>query len=95
LGPSWPASAPQAPRKYLESTLQAVKALQICKGYRLRKEIQDHQGLLDREHFRKSVLIPLIDNLLLKMLSPYKLNSPNQKYIITEKGKLLLKEMGK
>ncbi|MCK9425552.1 MAG: putative DNA binding domain-containing protein [Ignavibacteriaceae bacterium] len=86
-----PASTPQVPRKYLENNPQAVKALEYCYELRLRKEIQNYLGLLDREHFRKSILIPLIDNLLIKMLLPEKPNSPNQKYIITEKGKQLLK----
>ena len=106
LEPSWeqaspqvpsnhPASTPQAPRKYLESTPQAVKTLQFCVEYKFRQEIQDHLGLADREHFRKTILIPLIENLLLKMSSPEKPNSPNLKYIITEKGKLLLEEMHK
>ncbi|MFA7421846.1 MAG: ATP-binding protein, partial [Melioribacteraceae bacterium] len=106
LEPSWeqaspqvpsnhPASTPQAPRKYLESTPQAVKTLQFCVEYKFRQEIQDHLGLADREHFRKMILIPLIENLLLKMSSPEKPNSPNQKYIITEKGKLLLEELHK
>ncbi len=90
-----PASAPQVPRKYLESNPQAVKALEYCSEYRLRKEIQKHLGLSDREHFRKSILIPLMDNLLLMMLFPDKPNSPKQKYIITEKGKLLMEEMKK
>lgn len=89
------ASTPQVPRKYLENTPQAVKVLKFCSEYRLRKEIQDHLGLMDREHFRKTILIPLIENLLLKMSSPNKPNSPNQKYVITEKGKLLLKELNK
>ena len=90
-----PASTPQVPRKFLEGAPQAVKALKYCSEYRLRKEIQDHLGLLDREHFRKSILNPLIDNLLLKMSLPDKPNSPKQKYIITEKGKLLLEELNK
>src|SRR3989339_790444 len=101
LEPSWdqaspqvpsnhPASTQQVPRKYLESTPQAVKTLQFCEEYKFRQEIQDHLGLADREHFRKTILIPLIENLLLKMSSPEKPNSPNQKYIITEKGKLLM-----
>jgi len=106
LEPSWeqaspqvprnqPASTPQAPSKYLESTPQAVKTLQFCAEYKFRQEIQDHLGLADREHFRKTILIPLIENLLLKMSSPEKPNSPNQKYIITEKGKLLLEQLPK
>jgi ATP-dependent DNA helicase RecG len=92
---SWDQAAPQVPRKLLENTPQAVKVLQFCAEYRLRKEIQDYIGLTDREHFRKTLLNPLIENLLLRMLLPDKPNSPNQKYLVTEKGKLLLEELNK
>ena len=91
----YPASTPQVPRKYLESSPQAVRVLQFCAEYQLRNEIQEHIGLFDREHFRKTLLKPLIENLLLKMSQADKPNSPKQKYMITEKGKLMLKVFGK
>jgi len=93
LEPSWDQASPQVTSNHPASTPQAVKTLQFCVEYKFRQEIQDHLGLADREHFRKTRLIPLMENFLLKMSSPEKPNSPNQKYIITEKGKLLLEEL--
>ncbi len=80
----------QAPCKFVQNSPKALMVLTFCAEYRLRKEIQEHINLVNRDHFRKKILKPLIENLLLQMSQPEKPNSPNQKYIITEKGKLIL-----
>ena len=74
----------------MNETPKAHKALIFCSIYKTRKEIQKYLELLDREHFRKKILVPLINYSLLKMYLTDKPKSPNQKYIITEKGQLLL-----
>ncbi|MFH1769428.1 MAG: Fic family protein, partial [Parcubacteria group bacterium] len=60
---------------------QVEKVLEFCKTPKSRKEIQEHIGLEDREHFRKEILNPLIEEGKLKLTIPEKRTSPNQKYI--------------
>ncbi len=45
----------------------------------------------NRTRFRKSFILPLIENGIIAYTIPQKPSSPNQKYVLTEKGKSLLK----
>lgn len=82
-----PASTPQAPRKHSASTPQVLR---FCLKYRNRKAIQQYLRLKDREHFRRKILKPLLEEGLLEMLYPHSPNSPKQMYKTTEKGKTFL-----
>jgi ATP-dependent DNA helicase RecG len=44
-----------------------------------------HIGLKDREHFRLTILLPLIERGLLTPTLPDKPNSPKQKYVTRRK----------
>lgn len=53
-------------------------------------------GALDWKHrtkFRNKFIHPLLEAELIEMTIPDKPQSPNQQYVITEKGKELLKEL--
>lgn len=89
------ASTMQVLCKYVKNSPQVLKVLQFCDDYRLRKEMQEHINLVNRDYFRKKILKPLIENQLLKMSQPDKPNSSKQKYVITEKGKILLEVLEK
>ncbi|RKX19730.1 MAG: AAA family ATPase [Candidatus Zixiibacteriota bacterium] len=68
----------------MQDTMQAEhekKVLAFCRTERTRKEIQEHLGLKNRDHFRKQVLNPMIDKGLLSLTIPEKPTSRNQKYI--------------
>jgi ATP-dependent DNA helicase RecG len=82
----------QVPSKYRASTPHTLEILSFCEIPRKRDEIQEHLALKHREHFRSTVLAPLLKDELLKPLIPDKPKSPLQKYIITEKGKQFLKK---
>lgn len=56
-----------------------------------RNELMRVMKLKDRVYFRVEFLCPAIELEFMEMTIPDKPNSPNQKYRITEKGKLLLK----
>ena len=56
------------------------RLLKFCETPRTRSEMQEFMKLSNREHFRKSILIPLIKGGLLKLMMPDKPTSPNQKY---------------
>ena len=86
--------APQVPPKHPPSTPQAKKVLEFCISPRMREDIQNHLGLKDRKHLRQSILKPLVEEGLLSLTIPDKPNSPKQQYVITEKGKNLLKDSG-
>lgn len=88
--PMHPASTPQAPLRLLENSY-ALSAVKFCTEQRSRKEIQEKLGLSDRKNFNKTILKPVIDNLLIRMVFPDNPRDPRQKYVITEKGKLIIK----
>jgi len=58
-----------------------TELLEYCSIARTRDEMQQFLGLANREHFRKSILIPLLESGQLLMTIPDKPNSRNQKYI--------------
>jgi len=57
-----------------------AKLLKFCIKPKLREETMNFLNLKDREHFRKSILKPLLEKGLLFQTEPNKLTSPNQKY---------------
>ena len=59
---------------------QVEKVLAFCKTPKSRKEIQEYLGLKNRDHFRKEILIPLIDKKLIELTIPKAPKSPKQKY---------------
>ena len=58
-----------------------VSLLEFCAIPRTRDEMPQHLGMVNRDHFRKSVLKPLLEFGQLKMTIPDKPNSRNQKYV--------------
>ena len=68
--------------KILKNTIEPLpikKLLEIC-------------DRSDRTKFRKAILNPLIDNGVIEKTVPEAPRSPNQKYVITKKGKEWLKQ---
>jgi len=84
----------QVPSKYHPSTIQ-VELLAFCSLPRARVEIHSKLGMKNRKYVRIEIIKPLLDNKLMGLTIPDKPNSPKQKYITTEKGKLLLEELNK
>jgi len=70
----------QEPRKHHAGTMQAEMILEYCIEPRSRVEIQEHLGLKNRDHFRKSILLPLIESGQLLMTLPDKPSSPKQQF---------------
>lgn len=63
-----------------QATEQIESLLKYCEIPKSRSEMQEFMKLNNREHFRKSILIPLIKGELLKLTMPDKSTSPKQKY---------------
>lgn len=64
-----------------EQVDRAEKIIEFCAEPKSRKEIQLFVGIAHREYFRAKILKPLLDSGKLKMTSPDKPNSRNQKYV--------------
>ncbi|MDY0136971.1 MAG: Fic family protein [Thiomicrospira sp.] len=80
-----PQVTPQAEQPIVHEILQQQPGLvDYCQTPRTRTELQAFCGLKDREHFRKSVLKPLLEAGWLQMTLPDKPNSPKQKYFCAE-----------
>jgi ATP-dependent DNA helicase RecG len=62
---------------------RAEKLLEYCNTPKTRREMQEFIGIASREHFNKTVLLPLLESGKLKMTIPDKPNSRNQKYVRT------------
>ncbi|NIM78674.1 MAG: hypothetical protein GTO20_07785 [Candidatus Aminicenantes bacterium] len=75
----------------MQDTMKVRKLLEACMKEKSREQLQDALGLKNREHFRKEYLNPAIRAGLIELTIPDKPNSKNQKYRITEKGKIFLK----
>jgi len=76
----------QPPRTCIKTSLnqatpQGERVLQCCETPKERSETQEYLGLKDREHFRKRVLLPLLESGQLLQTIPDKLSSPKQRYV--------------
>jgi ATP-dependent DNA helicase RecG len=71
----------QATEQATEQVEREAKLLEFCAIPRSRKEMQAFLGLADREHFRSSILLPLLEQGQPVPTLPGKPNSPKQCYI--------------
>ena len=60
--------------------------LDFCATPRSRQEIMDHLGLVNRRHFVKRYLEPMVESGKLRMTIPDKPKSKNQKYVAFKKN---------
>lgn len=74
-------------------TPQAVQLLKVMTGEHLRRELQILLGLADREHFRKTNLLPALAERLVEQTLPDKPNSRLQKYRLSVAGQRLLQKI--
>ena len=79
-----------APEVAPEVTPEVRNMLSMIKGEMSRREIQAVLKLKDEKHFREFYQQPAIAQGLIEMTIPDKPRSRNQKYRITQKGKMLL-----
>jgi ATP-dependent DNA helicase RecG len=92
----FPASTPQAPRKYPASTQQVLAILNAAAlEEKTREELQAAAEIKDREHFRKQYLELLLSAGLLERTIPDKPRSPKQRYRTTPAGRAVLEKREK
>jgi len=87
--PSWH----QAGTKLAPSYDQVFKILELCAKPENINKLMESFKWRDRTKFRNKFIHPLLEAELIEMTIPDKPQSPNQQYVITEKGKELLKEI--
>ena len=58
-----------------------------------RQEIQDALSLKDRRNFRENYLEPALVEAVIEMKYPDSPNHPKQKYLVTEKGSEIKKQL--
>ncbi|GHS92433.1 hypothetical protein FACS1894203_4880 [Bacteroidia bacterium] len=58
-----------------------------------RQEMQEKLNLSDREHFRLNYLSPALEYGYIELKYPDSPNHPQQRYILTDKGKKLKNEI--
>ena len=80
-----PQATPQAAPQAAEQAEREAKLLEFCSIPRSREEMQTFVRLADREHFRRTILQPLLEQGLLAPTIPDKPNSPKQRNV-TVKG---------
>jgi len=76
----------------MQVTSQVEELLKVFTGTHSRGELQEKLGLLNRDNFRKTYLQPAIEAGLVALTIPDKPTSGRQKYYLTEKGKVLIKQ---
>lgn len=77
----------------MQDTMQVRELVKVFTGVHTRGELQKMLGLSNRDYFRKSYLQPAIEAGLVALTIPDKPTSRNQKYYLTEKGKVLLESL--
>jgi hypothetical protein len=75
-------------------TPQVRTMLAACAEPKSREEIQEILALADRWHLRKAYILPALGAGWLAMTIPDKPRSSKQRYVITEKGKKMMEELG-
>ena len=74
------------------SAPEVKKILQNLIGEMNRQDLQDAMGLRDKEHFRKSHMLPALELKAIEMTIPTKPTSRLQQYRISAVGKQILKK---
>ena len=75
-------------------TLQVRTMLAACAEPKSREDIQKILVLSDRWHLRKAYILPALEAEWLAMTIPDKPKSSKQRYVTTEKGKMMMEELG-
>lgn len=82
-----------APQEYRRSTVEVQNLIKALVGEMSRKEIQIALQLKHEGNFRENYLEPALQDELIQMKYPDSPNHPKQRYLLTEKGEKILKQL--
>ena len=83
----------QVPTKYRSTSVEVKNLLKVIDGEMSRKEMQEALELKHEGNFRENYLEPALADTLIEMKYPDSPNHPKQKYLITEKGSEIKKQL--
>ena len=86
-------STDQVAMKYRRSTVEVQNLIKALVGEMSRKEIQTALQLKHEGNFRENYLEPALRDKLIQMKYPDSPNHPKQRYLLTEKGTEILKQL--
>jgi len=86
-------STHQVPKEYHISFVEVRNLLKVLVGEKSRQELQDALELKDRRNFRENYINPAIERNFIGLKYPDSPNHPKQRYLLTEKGRELLKSL--
>ena len=86
-------STDQVPQNLRSSSVEVRNLLKVMEGEMSRKEIQQALELKHDGNFRENYLDPALADAIIEMKYPDSPNHPKQKYLITEKGNEIKKQL--
>lgn len=86
-------STDQVPTKYNTNSIEIRNLVKVVVGEKSRKELQAALELKHIGNFRENYIDPALDQEIIQMKYPDSPNHPKQRYLLTEKGKEILKNL--
>jgi predicted HTH transcriptional regulator len=86
-------SSDQVPQNLLSTSVEVRNLLKVMEGEMSRKEMQQALELKHDGNFRENYLDPALADAIIEMKYPDSPNHPKQKYLITEKGIEIKKQL--
>ena len=86
-------STDQVPMEYRRSTVEVRNLLKALVGEMSRKEMQMALQLKHEGNFRENYLEPALQENLIQMKFPDSQKHPKQRYLLTEKGEKIVKQL--
>ena len=80
-------------QEYQSTSVEVRNLVKALNGEMSRQEIQEALGLKDRVNFKENYLDPAIAAEIVKMKYPDSPNHPKQRYLLTEKGNEMRKQI--
>ena len=86
-------SSVEVPQEFRRSSVEVKNLLKVLEGEMSRKEIQEALELKHAGNFRENYLEPALAEAVIEMKYPDSPNHPKQRYLLTEKGNEIKKQL--
>jgi len=93
LPTNYPPTTEGVPQYFRSTSVEVRNLLKVLEEEMSRQEIQDALSLKDRRNFRENYLEPALADEVIEMKFPDSPNHPRQKYLVTEKGSEIKKQL--
>ncbi len=89
----YPSSTDQVPEEFRTTSIEVKNLIKVVDGEMSRKDIQDALELRHAGNFRENYLDPALEIGVIELKYPDSPNHPRQKYLVTEKGREIKKQL--